>query len=309
MNWFKRALGKGGRAQAPGLVTQGVVHAREGRLDEARKLYQAAVDADESLAVARLNLGLCHLDLFNRDGHGLDEGDRKAALDTIASALERALVLDGSAWMGWRALAHVHERRGKWAKAEDAWQRFVQMAPLDAPDRVHAPRALQALAGKARADRARQRALAALDTGVEAHERAVALAALLPLLDDAAVGDVLTRGCALAGTLARRLNDPAQARALLERAVVADARDIEALRELASVALEQGDLPRALAASLAAYREDPADAGLVCNVGVCHLSRGDVEKAAEYIVLAERLDPNDPIVQRAKAALARSRQP
>ena len=87
----------------------------------------------------------------------------------------------------------------------------------------------------------------------------------------------------------------------------ADRTDVDALKELASVCMEDGDLARALSASIDAYREQPSDAGLVCNVGVCHLGLGDVEKAEEYIDLAWRLEPMDPIVLRAKDALAKAR--
>ena len=54
---------------------------------------------------------------------------------------------------------------------------------------------------------------------------------------------------------------------------------------------------------MAAYRLDPLDAGLVCNVGVCHLALGDLAQAREFIVLAAAMAPEDPIVIRAAAAL------
>jgi tetratricopeptide (TPR) repeat protein len=306
MTWFKRARGKKAREKATALVTQGVVHARQGHLDKARLVYEEAVDVDEGFAVAHLNLGLCRLDLFNRDGRGLDETGQRTALDAIVEPLRRAVVLDPSASTGWRALARVEERRGRFGHAEDAWQELNALAPKDSQALLDAQRGRQAVAGRAAADRARRRALAALDVDVDDAERAAALAQLLPLLDNAEINGVLVRGFALAGTLARRTGNRAQARVLLEKAVAADARDVEALRELASVALEEGDLARALDASVDAYREDPADAGLVCNVGVCHLALGDVKKAGEYIELAWRLEPKDPIVARAKDALGRA---
>lgn len=315
MSWFKRAFGKKGRERATTLVTQGYVHAREGRLDEARKVYEAAVDADEGFAVAHLNLGLCRLDLLNRDAAALDEEARFDALDAIAASLDRALALDGAQWMGWRALARVQERRAKWAKAEDAWTRFIETAPHDgsggaglAVEVAEAKKARDAIKARAHADRVRRRALAALSSDTAEHERSEALAALTPLLDvdDANVAAVLPRGAALAGTLARRAGDRAQARALLERAAHEDRADVDALKELASVCMEDGDLQRALTASIDAYRERPSDAGLVCNVGVCHLGLGDVDKAAEYIDIAWRLEPKDPIVLRAREALAQA---
>ncbi|MBM4280470.1 MAG: hypothetical protein FJ137_06825 [Deltaproteobacteria bacterium] len=108
---------------------------------------------------------------------------------------------------------------------------------------------------------------------------------------------------ALAGALARKTGDLARARALLDDAVRHDKHDLEAWRELATVCMTTGDLNAALAASLAAYREDPVDAGLVCNVGVCHLALGDRAQAAEFFELAYGMAPDDPIIGRAVAAL------
>src|ERR1043166_3870428 len=116
--WWKRALGLEGRDKATALVTQGVIHAREGRHDDARKCYESAVDADETLAVAHLNLALCKLDLFNKRG----ADDVAAALADIATTLERAVSLEPS-YIGYRALANVEERRQSFAKAFDAWKR------------------------------------------------------------------------------------------------------------------------------------------------------------------------------------------
>ncbi len=127
---------------------------------------------------------------------------------------------------------------------------------------------------------------------------------MAPFLDERTV---VPRARALAGTLWRRAGDLPQARALLAAAVSEDPGDVEALRELASVCLAQGDLAAALAASLDAYRRQPTDPGLVCNVGVCHLGLGALDEAAEYIDIALRLDPKDPIIGRAKEALTRAR--
>ena len=54
---------------------------------------------------------------------------------------------------------------------------------------------------------------------------------------------------------------------------------------------------------MSAYRLDPIDPGLVCNVGVCHLAAGDVVGAREFIDLARQMAPKDPIVVRALTAL------
>ena len=41
----------------------------------------------------------------------------------------------------------------------------------------------------------------------------------------------------------------------------------------------------------------------MCNVGVCHLALDELGPAAELIFLARRLDPTDPIIERAVRAL------
>lgn len=307
MKWLKKAFASQNRERATALVTEGFVHAREGRLDEARHAYERATDADETLAVAWLNLGLSELDLFNRDATTLSAAERQDALDRAASSLDKALALDEGSFVGWRALARVEERRGSWAHAEEAWQKVAATAPKDGTGAADAHKARAAIAKKAGAERARRRALLALEPDSDVVERQGALAELLPFLEEAEAAEVIPRAASLAGSLARRAGDPTAARALLERAVAEDRGDVEALRELASVCIESGDLPRALAASIEAYRERPTDAGLVCNVGVCHLGLGDVDKAAEYIELAHQLEPKDAIVLRAREALGRAR--
>ena len=46
----------------------------------------------------------------------------------------------------------------------------------------------------------------------------------------------------------------------------------------------------ALKHSMAAYGEDPSNAGLVCNVGVCHLGLGHLDQAEEFLTIARDLD-------------------
>lgn len=311
MSWLKKVLGGKGanREKATKLVTEGFVHAREGRLDAALRSYERALDEDDAFAVAWLNLGLSRLDVLNRDLGALDLDARAGALDRIAGALERALELDGAPIVGWRALARVSERRGAFARAEDAWACVETLAGVDSAETTEARKARHALARRARAERVRARALAALGREAQPPEQMAALAELKAVLEHPLDDDgtpLMMRGAALAGTLARRAGDRASARALLETAVSEDATDLDALRELASTCIDDGDLARALHVSMVAYRASPADAGLVCNVGVCHLAMGDLVEAAEFIELAHRLDPRGPIVARAREALARA---
>lgn len=303
MSLFSRAH-RPDRDKAVRLVTEGYVHFREGRLDEALHRYDAARKADPGLAVAHLDAGLCRLDLYNRDAARLDEAGRDQLQAGAVEALQTAVRLEPTAWRGWRALANVRERRAEWAAAEEAWQRVVVTAPEEGNERPDAKRAAAALAHKAAADRARRRALLALKDEASATEQQEAAQGLSAFLDER---ELVPRARALAGTLMRRAGELVGARPLLEGAVAEDPHDLEALRELASVCLAQGDLKAALSASLHAYRAEPTDAGLVCNVGVCHLGLGALDEAAEYIEIARRLDPKDPIIQRAQEALRKSR--
>lgn len=303
MSLFSRAH-RPDRDKAVRLVTEGYVHFKEGRLDDALHRYDAGRKADPGLAVAHLDAGLCRLDLYNRDAARLDEAGRDQLQAAALEALEVAVRLEPTAWRGWRALANVRERRGEWAAAEDAWLRVVATAPEEGSERGDAKRAAGALAHKAAADRARRRALLALKDAVSAAEQQEAASGLSTFLDER---ELIPRARALAGTLLRRAGELSGARPLLEGAVSEDPHDLEALRELASVCLAQGDLKAALAASLHAYRAESTDAGLVCNVGVCHLGLGALEEAAEYIEIARRLDPKDPIIQRAQEALRQSK--
>lgn len=311
MSWLKKMLGGGGpdRGRATTLVTEGFVHAREGRLDAALRRYEAAIDADDGFPVAWLNLGLSRLDALNRDLAQLDDDARAAALDRIAGALERALELEAEPMVGWRALARVSERRGDFARAEEAWARVEARAQPDSADLGEARKARAALTRRALAQRVRARALGAMAPGATPDVQRAALAELKAILerpvdDDGTV--LVARGAALAGSIARRAGERGVARAFLEQAVAEDPGDLDALRELASVHLEDGDLRQALAVSVDAYRAAPANAALVCNVGVCHLGLGNIAEAEEFIELAHRMEPKDPIVVRAREALERA---
>lgn len=313
MRWLKKALGLVGRQRAESLVTKGYVAAREGRRSEALKLYEEAAEADETLAVAWLNAALCRLESFNEGAAGLAPDGRTAELDAIATLLERAVSLAEVPPSAFRSLARVSERRGAFLRAEECWQKVLEALaedPATQPlQQQEARRALDEVRPRAALERSLQRARAALTTGVGDDERKEALAGLQAILEAPPVGvDVPARAWALAGTLARRLRDLAAARQLLEHAVTVDGNDLEALRELASTFVDLGELPLALQTSLAAYRKNPLDAGLVCNVGVCHLALGDAQKAGEFLAIARDMAPKDPIVQRAWQTLVEGSQ-
>ncbi len=336
MRWLKKALGMTGRKAAEELCTRGYIAAREGRLDAAQKLYDDACDADPTLAVAWFNAGQTALERFNRDVAALDDAGRADRLRTAAAHLSRGLDGDANHMPSWRALARVHERLGRLDAAFGAWGRVEACLGMPHPDAAAVAIDLVAARTEARRERARLKTAADLASatrhvqeliGQDTLDAAVAAAAVEALIVGRA--NAVAEGAAdgadtavvvspflltLAGTLARKVGDLERARALLDTAVADDSKDLEAWRNLATVCLAQGDIAAAIKASQAAYRLDPVDAGLVCNLGVCHLAAadaglGNVDEAREYIELAARLAPKDPIVQRAMATLISRAQP
>jgi tetratricopeptide (TPR) repeat protein len=337
MKWFRKAIGKAtgrtGREYAETLVTRGYVASREGRLDDALAAFVEACDADETLAIAHFDAGTAELQRFNRDAHALDATSRAARLDAAERWLERAVALDEHHAPAWRALARVRERKGALVAAHAAWTTVVALllpagggaghdaATHQRPDDgfraaddevsvalVEARREQLRLQPAARLQEALGKARAALGGADDEGSRATRQLALDGLwlawsTAEAASVPQPPHLFALAGALARKAGDLPRARALLDDAVRHDKHDLEAWRELATVCMATGDLKAALAASLAAYRQDPVDAGLVCNVGVCHLALGDRAQAAEFLELARGMAPDDPIVARALAAL------
>jgi tetratricopeptide (TPR) repeat protein len=322
VRWLKKALGLAGRKAAEDHCMKGYVAAREGRLDDAQRHYDDAVAADDTLAVAAFNAGQTALERYNRDAAALDDAGRRGRLEIALRWLEKAVAVDDTHAPSWRALARVRERLGDVAGAVSAWERVEQTLRVGEGG---PPAAIVEARAEARREKARLAPAAALALamgrarellgaeGIDAADAAAAVDALVAARDAAASSSspVPTGIATLMGCLARKGGDP-RARALLEEAVAEDPRDLEAVRNLATLCLASGDLPAALRASLAAYRLDPVDAGLVCNVGVCHLAlarAGDdvdaeqLARAREFITLAQQLAPKDPIVLRAVAAL------
>lgn len=307
MGWLKKLLGKAGRERAAALVAEGVSEAHAGRLEEAAARYAAAVDADPDYALAHLNLALARMDLYNAASTTLSAEDRRARLLEIESSLERALALDASLLGGWRCLGHVAARLGHDPRAEEAFTHLLEVAPEDFPHRAEARASLAEVAPRARRARAVEDVLRlAMDEEAPSDALQSGIDGLAPFVDDP---ELPLAAHAARGALLRRLGRSDEAQAAYEACLAKDAGHVEARRALATLHLQAGDLKRALEHSVEAYRADPNDAGLVCNVGVCWLGLGDVEKAAEYIEIARGLAPKDPIVQRAWSALEAARQP
>ena len=309
MKWLKKALGKSGRKVAAELVTKGYIAAREGRLESAQKLYHEAIDADDTLAVAYFNAGQTELELCKRDYAALNDAARVQRLSSAALYLSQGLERDPTHAQSSRTLARVRERQQAFVAAVAAWTRTREslaaaQPPADPADLEEARREASRLQPFADLEAALSTARASLSSP-HLDSVATALANLQETTErGAAAGiDEPPRLFTLLGALARKLGQLDQARAFFETASARDKHDLEALRELATLCRAAGDMKTSLSTSMAAYRLDPLDAGLVCNVGVCHLALGDLAQAREFIVLAAAMAPEDPIVIRAAAAL------
>ncbi|HEY1098089.1 MAG TPA: hypothetical protein VGF99_04145, partial [Myxococcota bacterium] len=135
MRWLKKVLGQTGRKAAEERCTKGYIAAREGRLDDAQRLYDDAVDADPTLAVAAFNAGQTALERYNRDVASLDAAARTQRLRTALQHLEKALVIDDTHAPSWRAVARVQERLGDVVAAYDSWGRVERrLTPAPAVD-------------------------------------------------------------------------------------------------------------------------------------------------------------------------------
>lgn len=305
MSWLKKIFQRPGKEEAQRRLQEGVVHARSGRLEEALAAYRAAIAADPDNAIAHLNEALALQDLYNRESEGLSDDERRARLEEIADALERALKRDESLLAAWRSLGHVSRRLARYVRAEEAFARLLELAPDDFPHREEAERELKVVEVRAHRERVLKRAIdlavSKESTLVELRE---ALEKVRPLLVHA---DVPADAFWAAGVLMKRLDDKKGAREMFEACVERDPRHLNARRQLATLCIHTGEVREALEHSLAAFREAPSDPAVVCNVGVCHLSLGDLEQAEEFLKMAKGMAPSDPIVQRAWAALEKAR--
>ncbi len=306
MRWLKNLFRKeSDPEEATRHLAVGVALAQKQRFGEALLAYRRARDADPDYALAHLNEALALQDLYNAKSSLLDDDDRAQHLAEIRAALERALALDESLFVGWRALAHVARRLGDYVRAEESFQKVIEVAPEDFSHLEEAHRELKSVAARAERQRVLTAAFdAALERDVDAAALREALERVQPLLIHPETPDDAFWA---AGVLLRRLDDGQAAREMFEACLERSPRHVRALRELATLCMQGGDAHAALAHSIEAYREDPSNPALLCNVGVCHLTLGDLGQAEEFLRMAVGLAPSDPIVQRAWSAFEHAR--
>lgn len=297
MSWFKKLLGKPCPEESAQRVADGVLLARQGKLERALLAYEEAIRLDPGNALAHLNAALAKQDLYNRAVADLDAEDKKQKLLEIQQFLDAALDLAPDSHIAWRAAAHVARKQGRVVEAVRAFERTL----LSAPETFEHRAEIEELLTKLRPMAERERVLAdAMDLArrneiVETMSSAT-LERLEAYLEDE---DSRTDWFWAAGVLARHLGDNDKARRHFSACLDREKHHAHAHRELATLYMREGRVQDALSHSLEAYREDPSNPALVCNVGVCYLEVGDLEQAGEYLTLARDMDPGDPIVGRA----------
>lgn len=297
MTWLQKLLGKPASEKAAQRVAEGVALARSGALARALEVYRDAQRLDPGNAFAYLNEGLALQDLYNQQAADLAPDERLARLRDIREALERALDHDEGSWIAWRALGHVSRRLGRFVAAEAAFRRLLRDAPGDYPHRAEVERELLEVAPHAARQGALERAAdLAIREDIEPELLREALEGLAVFLADESTP---AEAFWAAGVLARRLEDAARAEEHFAACLARAPHHVNARQEMASLCMRAARLREALDHSLAAYREDPTNPALVCNVGVCWLLLGDLARAEEYVAMARDMAPQDAIVQRA----------
>jgi tetratricopeptide (TPR) repeat protein len=299
--FLKRLLGLRDPRRAANLVAKGVVHARSGDLQAALGAYQKALAADDTYALAHLNVALALQDIYNEQRQSLSDEDLAQQLAEMEDHLRRALELDERLTPGFRALGYVERGLGNFRAARDAFTRYLDGADAKDPHRERVQLALAEVTDKAILQEHLEIGLAVVENaGADDATRADAEARLTKVVEQEPHRAQVW--CAL-GVLRRTAKDAAGALKLMERALQADPGFVPAHRELSSMHFHAGRPAQALPHARAVYQDDPTNPAVVCNLGVCHLALGQLQDAQEFIALARNMAPKDPIVQDAVKAV------
>jgi tetratricopeptide (TPR) repeat protein len=300
--FLKRLLGLRDPRRAAAFVAKGVVLARQNDLQGALGCYRRALGADDTYALAHLNVALALQDLYNarRAEMGVDETQRQ--LEEMAEHLRLSGELDPKLSPAHRARGFVERARHHYPEARTAFAAYLATTAGDDPRRGEIERCLAEVAEAADLD-------ALLASGISAAEKVSTLApaaraeAITALMSALSKDALRADGWWALGVLRRAEGEMALAQEALLKTLEVEPRHINAHRELASLHFYGGEPDKALPHAHAAYVADPTNAAAVCNVGVCHLSMGNLRDAREFIELAMGIAPKDPIVQEAVKAV------
>ncbi|MCP4503950.1 MAG: tetratricopeptide repeat protein [Deltaproteobacteria bacterium] len=309
LGWFKKLLGKKDRKGAEKEVAKGAIAARRARFDTALGHYEKAVRIDDSYPLAHLNLALAQQDRFNRDRDSLPADEKRERLLVIIDLLETTLSLDPHNVFAWHSLGVAAMSLKAPIRAEEAFARVLEICDEEFPHFDDVKRYFERMTKAADRERQVQRVLQLSrndddkndEDEIGDEEILQSIAEVQDVLDASADEEPRNDLFFAAAVLYKKLEDKENARLFFERVLETLPYHPRALREAATLCLLLGDVDDALQHSLAAYREDPTDPGVTCNVGVCYLTSGELDKAGEYIQLAKDLDPKDAIVAKAQA--------
>jgi Flp pilus assembly protein TadD len=243
----------------------GLVHEGEGDFVAAEKAYRRATDADPNFAEAFNNLGV-----LLREGGGLAEATKM---------LERAVALDPQLAAARFNLGLAYEEQGRVAEAEREYLVTIERLPNDPVPRINL-------------------AMMLLDMG-RPEDAAAQLRAAGPMVR----GDVLLS--IAVGEGFRRSRLPEEAVPVL-RAALSQAPEpppTELLAELALAYYAVGDVDAAEATMRRAVAQDELDPALQYAYGSILAKQGQLGKARAHLRRAAKLDPDGPYADRARSRL------
>ena len=293
---------KWARAQADRRVDEGVVFFEAGELDRAVSCYEEAILWAPEHEWAHANLGLSLVDQYNTSFEDWPDERRKAHLTLALDTLSHAIELGAKRVAVFRAFGHLHWRLGHYQKAANAFEKALGLLVED--DAKEECEVLESYLEELRPaiDKAVQvgQVLNVVNNSkADQEECQYALSLVTHFLEEEEDIQFLW----LAGVLQRRVGDLKSAKANFLKILAHKESHLESHRELAQIFLHEETFELALEHSMAAYRLSPRDAGLVCNVGVCHLALENRDKAQEFIELAHGMEPHSPIINKALDAL------
>lgn len=293
------------QSQADKWVDEGVSFSEADQLDRAMQCYDAAISWMPHHVWAHTNLGLSLVDQYNIHFEAWDSQRRHAHLTLALDTLSHAIELGADRVAVVRAAGHIQWRLGLYEPSSTSFHKALSLVDDTTPaqEREDLEGYLSELEPLIkRAQQIEQAMLVVRDK--TATEPACQNAVDLLMTIEAENDTERVQWVWAQGVLYRRLGDLQKAEHSFLKALELQKTHLESHRELAQIYMKQEALEVALEHSMSAYRLSPRDPGLVCNVGVCHLSLGHREKAAEFIELAHGMDPENVIINKALEALS-----
>jgi protein O-GlcNAc transferase len=280
-------------------VLRGERFLADGKLTEAKRVFEKALADDPNDARAWLDLGLSHeatsdwasaekayrramsldpnfAEAFNNLGVLLREAGK---LTEATAMLERAVALDPALAAARFNLALSYEELGRLADAEREYLATIDQLPDDPIPRINL--AMMLLDAKRPEDAAAQ------------------LRSVRPMIR----GDVLLS--IAVGEGLRRAGLPAEAVPVLQKALrqAPEPPPTELLAELALAQYATGDLDAAEATMRRAVGQNERDPALQYAYGSILAKQGQLGKARAHLRRAAKLDPDGPYAERARARL------